>query len=134
MDKEGAGTYYVIDGELFKKARRGEYEHVVNLDDGDYDIVSFTFDSECENAVYGVRAKAAKGGQRVKLPVVRVTLTSPDGEVLDTFFVAHWRRDLFQLIPLSDAPFFDAEDVESVGSKASEAMLCERVSSWVESL
>lgn len=51
---------------------------------------------------------------------IRITITTPDGTVLDQFPVCDWRHEL------------DADDFECTGSTASESVLAQRIRHWVE--
>lgn len=53
---------------------------------------------------------------------IRLTVTTTDGEVLDTFSVSHWRTETNT----------DIDDEESIGSIASEDLLVERIKRYVE--
>lgn len=57
-----------------------------------------------------------------KYKFVCVTVRAPDGEVLEDFQVCHWRSE--------DAGSFS--DEENVGSRASEALLIDRITQYVE--
>lgn len=53
---------------------------------------------------------------------IRVIITTDEGEVLDSFAVVHWR---------DDDPAIAEDDMESVGSRASESVLGERIAKYV---
>ena len=55
----------------------------------------------------------------MKKRVIRITITTEDGEVLDQFPVRHWRDDS------------DDNNEENVGSHASESLLAARISRCV---
>jgi hypothetical protein len=55
-----------------------------------------------------------------KHPVVYVTITTPEGLILDRFPVCHWQRDLAD------------EDQQNVGSPRDAQLLAERVAQYVE--
>ncbi len=57
-----------------------------------------------------------------KYKAVRVTVCTLDGEVLDDFHVCHWKSD--------DAGSFS--DEENIGSHASESLLVQRISQYVD--
>jgi len=57
-------------------------------------------------------------------PSVRLTITTPDGDILDQFPVCHWRDQS----GLSDD---ENDNAECVGSPASRALLCERIERYV---
>lgn len=55
--------------------------------------------------------------------VVKVTIATEDGEVLDQFEVAHWRRELDEN---------EHEDVEGIGSPMSNVGVIDRIERYVE--
>lgn len=62
----------------------------------------------------------------MKQPVVFVNVTTPEGVLLDRFAVSHWRTEL-----PGEADVFD--DMENVGSRASNSLLAERIERQLES-
>jgi hypothetical protein len=61
---------------------------------------------------------------------IKLSITTPDGELLDSFYVADWRVEHFDgLEQYGQNP--DDVDAESVHSRASEALLTERIRRYV---
>ena len=93
-------------------------------EDGCYLFLAIThrcvWQGQSEAGVKGLLQEGVSTIMYSRKPVVRISITTTDGEVLDTFDVAHWRAEC------------DSEDQESVGSHASEALLMDRIKRYVE--
>lgn len=63
-----------------------------------------------------------EGDKMPKYKVVKVHITTEDGELLDSFAVTHWR----------DNSVTTYEELEAVGSTLSNASLAQRIEQYVE--
>ena len=72
--------------------------------------------------------RSAERGEGMIAPIkaVNISVTTLDGEMLDSFVVTHWKADV------PDTPQF--EDAEAVGSNASESLLVARLRDRVMNL
>lgn len=59
---------------------------------------------------------------------IKVSITTTDGELIDSFIVTHWQSNPGDL-DLSDD---ESDDCECVGSSASECILADRIRRYVE--
>lgn len=63
----------------------------------------------------------------MKHKVVKVSITTMDGELLDQFAVYHWKADTWP----GQKPNTDLDE-ENVGSHASNSLLAERIERYIE--
>jgi len=57
----------------------------------------------------------------MKRPLVYVSITTPDGELLDRFAVTHWRAEIDDAV----------DDFENIGSHAANSLLAQRIERYL---